>query len=238
MAIGTPVSVGSGTTATAGLSASFSTSSTISAGDHLILLCGAGAGGAVLSSVSGGSLTWAVKNTVARGTAASMGIAVAHCPSGLASGTSLTITWSISSSRHLVGMYSVSGLASGDPFDAGNATSNASTATPTSGTFTTTQADTIIMAVRSANDATVDAGWTAGTGYTKCPSGTLSQSTAQTLLMEYRILSSTQVGTAATLTQTAIQCAMGASAFKMSLVTPVRSRPVIVQQAVNRSYTY
>jgi len=220
VAIGTPVNVGSSTASTGGTTGSANTNATIAAGDHLIVCCscgGTGSAGNVLSSVSGGSLTWTVCNTIARGTVQTVGIAIAHCPSGLASGTTITVTWSISVTAGLLqNMWSVSGLQTGNPYDTGNATANASTATPTSGTYTTTKADELIIAARGAQDNTVDAGWTAGTGFTKLPSGTLNQSTTRTLLAEYRIVNAIQTAQAATLTQTAIQCAMAASTFKMA----------------------
>lgn len=99
--------IGSFAADTSGTTVAFTTTAAVAAGGFIVLtitdLTGAGQ---VPSSVSGGGLTWTVDKTGLGGSASGIGIASAQAPAGLASGTTITATYSASTAgaRSICGM--------------------------------------------------------------------------------------------------------------------------------------
>lgn len=87
------LTLGNGFDDTLDASWAFNTTATVASGGFIVVVIGWFGGTPSLSSVSGGSLTWAVDVTGFGGSLPSaLAIASAQAPAGLASGTTLTIT--------------------------------------------------------------------------------------------------------------------------------------------------
>src|SRR5688572_11647589 len=92
MAIGTPVVRGTAAHAAASVgSVQLTTSSAVPAGDHIVVAFFSNFNRAI--SISGGGLTWQT-DSFQRSDFNTLYIFSAYCPSGLASGTVLTFSWS------------------------------------------------------------------------------------------------------------------------------------------------
>lgn len=117
-------------------------------------------------------------------------------------------------------VYIISGAATSSIRDSGNTASLAATTTPATASFTTTNAKDIIMCARIANELSDDAGWTAGSGFTKCPSANLAISTTRAMQFEYQIVSATGTYTGS-MTAPSNACIIAATAFKESAVAAV-----------------
>jgi hypothetical protein len=97
-----------------------------------------------LTSVSGGGLTWTVdRQQKAAGNDARVAIASAAAPSGLASGTTLTATFSGSVTHGLIAAASFTGIATSAPVDATASATGSGTAWSTS--VTTTNANDLVL---------------------------------------------------------------------------------------------
>lgn len=103
------------------------TTQTVASGGFIVANIGWWTTTTTLSSVSGGGLTWAIavqgKHSSANPAAA---IAYAQAPSGLASGTTITATFSGSSNGRQIGLISFTGVATSSPVDTTAAVASAS----------------------------------------------------------------------------------------------------------------
>lgn len=228
MAIGTPTGLGTNT-ATAGTTVTLTTSATAPSGSLIILTYGwgtaAGSPGTI-STVSGGGLTWVTDVSQAFSGGADWGYAVisAQAPSGLASGTAITITISFSAFGHLVAGLYCTGLATSTPKDISDGQGQASaTAWDTTAT-TTTVADTLVIG-GSVTDGTK----------TNTPSGGATElydfqyaTEAWALCTEYKILSATaSTSLTGTWSGGAANCTSAFAAYKAD-TTAVAGLPDVV----------
>lgn len=93
------------------------TTGVIASGDFLVACVGF-ATGETLSSIAGGSLTWSIdKNGIDGGSFAGCAICSAQCPAGLASGTTITATFTGTCSTRSLGMSVFSGVKTSSPVD-------------------------------------------------------------------------------------------------------------------------
>jgi hypothetical protein len=108
--------------------------------------CWSASASPLLSSVSGGGLTWAI---AAQGKHPSaqphFAIAYAQAPSGLASGTTITANWSTSVAGRQIGISSFTGVATSSPVDVVGSVSNTGNATWTSGTLAIAAGSMIVI---------------------------------------------------------------------------------------------
>lgn len=160
-AIGTSVTNSSGGVATLALT----TNVTIASGDLIVVHAGAfGGSGVGLSSVSGGGLTWTVFAPGRAGTVTgpTMSFAYAFAPSGLASGTTITATYTSTMEVRTLSGSSLSGVDTGDPIGVSLGPVELTPA----GTNWTTGSGTI-----EAGSLLMGAGWAEGTGSGSTASG-------------------------------------------------------------------
>lgn len=108
MAVTVDASLGQGN-ATGAATFNFNTAATVAAGAHIILVCGAFRSGAQTFTVSGGSLTWTEDKTVVNGSVR-FSVFRAPAPSGLASGTTLTVSLGSGSNDMIAGAVSYAGI--------------------------------------------------------------------------------------------------------------------------------
>ena len=118
MAIGTPVNRGSAQLDTSQSTLPVTTSGTIASGSKIILSVGWRTA-TTLSSVAGGSLTWTIDRQIVNAAATQhAALVTADAPSGLASGTTITLTFSGNTTAKIVSVEEVTGLAAqGSAFD-------------------------------------------------------------------------------------------------------------------------
>jgi hypothetical protein len=104
------------------------TTQTVAAGGFIVASVGWWHGSATLSSVGGGGLSWSIavqgKNSIANPASA---IVWAQAPSGLASGTAITATFSTSVNGRQIGVTSFTGVATSSPVDTTTAVASSST---------------------------------------------------------------------------------------------------------------
>lgn len=186
-ALGTAVGGGSGAT-----SLTVTTSATVPAGSRIIILTGFYNTG-VTASASGGSLTW-VNDGVTVGTADTgyhTALLSADAPSGLASGTVLTVTYSGSAFARSISCFYLTGVATGASGYMDGATVGGSA------TAATTWA-TASLSTTNATDALVAGGWqdlvltsdTPGASYTEIHDFQ-DAGNGSTVTSEYRIVAAT-----------------------------------------------
>lgn len=98
----------------------FSTSVTVAAGDFIVLFVGWFHAATSLSTVTGGGLTWTIdkQGQAANPAADGFAIVTAQAPAGLASGTTLTLTWSATPDACSVSGSEFAGVATSSPVDA------------------------------------------------------------------------------------------------------------------------
>lgn len=101
-----------------GSTAAFNTSSAVASGGFIVL-CVGGWNVTSLSSVSGGGLTWTIDKQGHAADPANPLVAIvsAQAPSGLASGTTITATYSASATAPSIGGMSFTGVATSSPVD-------------------------------------------------------------------------------------------------------------------------
>lgn len=134
------------------------TGAAVTAGNHIVATVSGGSG-ATLASVSGGGLTWNMLVTCATVSGSSaVGIAIAHCPAGLASGTTITATQDASTTRKAMSLDEFSGLMSGNPVDQVDTVHQPGTGISwVSGTTATvTQSGEMLIGAFSHNDPNLD----------------------------------------------------------------------------------
>jgi len=150
VAIGTPVNRGTASTDTNQATLPVTTSGAIAAGSKIILSAGWRTA-STLSSVSGGGLTWTIDRQFRNaGLSQSAALVTADAPSGLASGTTITLTFSANTTAKFVSVEEVTGLAAqGSVLDQQLGAENATTTTAfdTGNLGTTTVADELLVAV-------------------------------------------------------------------------------------------
>ena len=150
MAIGTPVNRGSTATNANGSTLDVTTTGAVAAGSKIILSAGWRSAQTLVSvsDNSGSPLTWVIDYQAQDATASRNAVLIsADAPSGLASGTVITLTLSGSTTDKIVSVEEVTGLATGgfdqsSHGDGGNGTTFDTGLTPT-----TTQADELLMSV-------------------------------------------------------------------------------------------
>jgi hypothetical protein len=160
VAIGTPTQRGTAQLDTNQATLPVTTTGTIAAGSKIILAAGWRTA-TTLSSVAGGSLTWTIDIQRVNGLAAQHAALIqADAPSGLASGSTITLTFSGNTTAKTVAVYEVTGLATGaGSFDksagadiaSGTSFSTGNTATKASTTWTSsfTGLDVVTSPTRS-----------------------------------------------------------------------------------------
>lgn len=113
------LTIGSTAVDTASTTVAITTTAAVASGGFIVLCVGWGTNLVTLSSVAGGSLTWTIDKQGVFSTAADgLAIVSAQAPTGLASGTTITATFSGSApgGRSLGGM-SFTGVATSSPVD-------------------------------------------------------------------------------------------------------------------------
>ena len=162
MAIGTPTNRGTAQTDTSQSTLPVTTTGAIASGSKIILSAGWRTA-TTLSSVAGGGLTWTIDTQRVNGAATQhCALISADAPSGLASGTVITLTFSGNTTAKSVSVEEVTGLAAqGSCFDK---TTGADIATGTSfssgSTATTAQADELLIGIIFYNAVEASTTWT------------------------------------------------------------------------------
>jgi len=102
-----------------GTTSAFTTGATVASGGFIVVAISHFVDTPTLSSFAGGGLTWSIDASGANPTASGGYIAIcsAQAPSGLASGTTLTGTWSGSCIAPIIGGSSFTGVATSSPVD-------------------------------------------------------------------------------------------------------------------------
>lgn len=156
-----------GTSTTGNTTVTVTTNAAVTAGNHIIGMVGSRLTNAnTLSSVSGGSLTWQVDKTQLGANTNGCGVFSAFCPSGLASGTTLTGTLSLSSTRKSMVVYEFSGLNTSS-WVRGTPIAVATTGTnPSAGTYSGLTVGDLVVGAVQANTGSASQSITAGAGFT------------------------------------------------------------------------
>lgn len=119
------------------------TTAAVPAGDTILVGCGGFKVGPPTATLSGGSLTWTTDKAGNNGSDV-LALARANAPAGLASGTVLTLTWSLAVAGPFIAAASFPNIITASPVD------QSSTANPATGTawaaasITTTVTDTVV----------------------------------------------------------------------------------------------
>lgn len=168
MAIAFDAQLGSNQVAATATTITLTTANTVASGGFIVLLVGNFITGTpVVSSVSGGGLTWAVDKTV-KNSQLGIGLASAQAPAGLASGTVLTATYSATTTSRGISGVSFTGIATSTPVDAtASATPATGTAWNGGGVVTTNANDVVVGAAMG--DAGAGTTSTPGAGWTEVP---------------------------------------------------------------------
>jgi hypothetical protein len=256
-AIGTPALVAdstgnasettSSTTCTTGNSAG-----AIAAGDLVVILATARVAATLtVASVtaSAGGLTYTTEIDCGPVSASNGGAAVIYAlnPSGVASGTNWTVTWSASATRKAVSVYSVRGLATTSPADSplwNAVTPGTNPASSTSNEIVTAdaasaQADEIFFNVCKQSNSVSGVTGSPSAGWTELQDRVVGASTFMHHYAAYRIVSAVETPTiTVTFTTTGTNWIGGIAGFKMAAATakgiPVNRsrramRPLIVR---------
>lgn len=164
-----------GTSTTSSATVAVTTNGAVAAGNHIIGLATSRLSAIVtLSSVTATGATFQVDATIGAPTGGTggMGIFSAYCPSGLASGVSVTATFSAASTRKTIALFEFSGIATAS-WAYGALTNNATAATnPTTvANLTGLTVGDLAVGGMQLNNATGTAQLTAGTGFAIPASG-------------------------------------------------------------------
>lgn len=212
------------------------TSAAVASGGFIVLVIGWWNNASqTLSSVSGGSLTWTIDKQGNGGDNAGLGIASAQAPSGLASSTTLTATFSASAGgRSLVGT-SFTGVATSSPVDVTTGPTS-----PTVGTAWETASTTILAgSLFIAGSCEMDSDHTNTVTSPSIEahdvnggSGTFSCTTC------YRIEASAGSYTIAGTWSSSCRPVVDGVAYKAAAVTAIFTKSQKLNQAVKRSTFY
>lgn len=149
-AIGTPTSLTSSplSSSTSTTSYSVNTTATAPASSRVLLAAGWWSSSSPTVTVSGGGLVW-VALTPIQGTNYTVGVWTADAPSGLASGTALSIGTSVAAAGMMAAAFYCTGMATGtSPGDGSQGTISASGSSWSSGAMTaTTKANDLLIGV-------------------------------------------------------------------------------------------
>lgn len=162
MAIAFDQQLGSNVTIASGTTQTLSTGNTVASGGTIFLLVG-GMGNAA-SSVSGGSLTWVIDKAGVNGNL-NVALVRASAPAGIASGTTITVTYAGATTSRAVSGFSFTGVDTSSPVDGTPASQTGTTVAWTSGAVTTANATDVVIGLNMLDDfddttSTPTAGWT------------------------------------------------------------------------------
>ena len=234
-----PVSCGGGTSTSSGTTFTVTNDTLIPSGATVVLVVSHGGSGH-LSSVSGGSLVWQVDAAVdTSGFALGCGIASAYNGgSSIAiSALSLTVTLTVSTTRKGWKLLYVPGIHP-NRLDASHTDTDNPVIAPSTPTITPGQVGETLLAAFAINSKLQsDAGWTAGSGWTKCGFEAPAAPSAQkTLAVEYRVVSDESTYTPSITLGTADAYAGAAVSYKIgvpdSSISPMTatSRPQLIDR--------
>lgn len=127
----------------------FTTTQTVAANGFIVLDVGWGDGTRTLSSVSGGGLTWTIDKQAVAGNASNGCCASvsAQAPSGLASGTTITATYSGATVGRAIGGTSFTGVATSSPLDTSSGPTDYAATTAWTTASTTIAAGSVLIGI-------------------------------------------------------------------------------------------
>lgn len=220
MAIGTPTALfaSPGTSTTNNTTCTLVTNASAPAGSLIVAIATVRVASAATATFSDGSLTWS--DFDANNGAATGGVSIgwALAPSGLASSTTLTVTWGGSATRKGLTAYYVTGLDTSTPNDSAVNTANSGTSGNASVTGgTSTQADEIFFFASKHNAATSGVTGTPSAGYTELDDFIVGASTFLQQYASYKIASATEApAPSVTYSDTTTNWQAGVVGFKMA----------------------
>lgn len=144
----------------------FTTNQNVASGGFIVLDVGWGDATKTLSSVSGGGLTWTIdkQGVAANGSNAGAASVSAQAPSGLASGTTITATYSAATVGRAIGGTSFTGVATSTPLDTSSGPTDFSSTTAWTTASTTIANGSVLIGIShctNTNDtSTITAGST------------------------------------------------------------------------------
>lgn len=144
----------------------FTTNQNVASGGFIVLDVGWGDATKTLSSVSGGGLTWAIdkQGVAANGSNGCAASVSAQAPSGLASGTTITATYSAATVGRAIGGTSFTGVATSTPLDTSSGPTDYASTTAWTTASTTIAAGSVLIGIShctNTNDtSTITAGST------------------------------------------------------------------------------
>lgn len=202
----------------------------VAAGDLLVILATARVSSTLtISSVSGssGGLTYTTEIDCSSASANNGGAAIIYAqnPSGIASGTNWTVTWSASATRKAVSVYSVSGLATSNVADSPlwNAVTPGTNPATGTGNDTTTadaasaQANEIFFHVVKQSNSVSGVTGSSSAGWTELQDRIVGGSTFMHHYAAYRIVSASETpAITVTFTTTGTNWIGGIAGFKMA----------------------
>lgn len=186
MPVSTPVDIGTSAGGTAGsaLTRVFTTTATVPSGAVIFSVAGGwNPSAATTITFSGGSLTWTKITQQDSGTD-SFAAFWASAPAGLASGTSLTASYASADDGRPASAFYVTGANALVPINGFGSATTAATATPSSGTFTTTDAAALGFTCFYEDDTVTTS--TAPTNYTELQDYQSDVTNNQSVSVNYR----------------------------------------------------
>jgi hypothetical protein len=207
--IGTPVGQDPGNT-----QVQFTTNVAIAAGSFIVVFVGGFIASGATMTVAGGGLTWTTdkQGNPASPSASFTGIASAQAPSGLASGTTITATYSGSAAARQIGGSSFTGVGTSSPVDTTSGPTGIGAAQqPWASASTSIQAGSLLVACNYAESGGTTS--TASAGSTELLDWQ-SAASPTTMTACYRIESSAGSYTVAGTWLVAQQSSMNAVAYK------------------------
>lgn len=238
------LSAGVTTNTTNNATIAITTNAAASAGDLIVIVCAQRLGAAApISSVSGGGVTWSVPagaSATGGATARACSLAYGFAPAGgVASGSTITVTLTASSSRKVAMICEYSGIDSASPLDQATG-QDKTTAGLDSGSVTTTQADELLIGgygqIAAAGTDTI----TATNSFTMRQTGIVGTSNWEIGGLADRIVAATGAYNAtATTTSTTTNSDTIIATFKGAAAAVVPPpRPIVVSQAIQRAVNW
>ena len=220
MAIGTPTALFStpGSSTTNNTTCTLVTNASAPSGSLVVAIATVRVASAATATFSDGSLTWT--DFDANNGAATGGVSIgwALAPSGLASGTTITVTWGGNATRKGLTAYYVTGLDTSTPNDGAVSTANSGTSGNASVTGgTSTQNDEIFFFASKHNAAAGTVTGTPSAGYTELDDFIVGASTFLQQYSSYKIASATEApAPSVTFSDTTTNWQAGVVGFKMA----------------------
>lgn len=138
MAIGTPVTLGTGSATTSATTIALTTSAAVAAGETVVIAACNVDGTATNPTCSGGGLTWTLDKVIFDSTTGgTLALFSAPAPAGLAISTVITVTFAAAETRRLIAGMKISGLRASAPADVSASNSAASGSAWSTGTTAT-----------------------------------------------------------------------------------------------------